>query len=308
MKNQRKTSIPEGLAMRLSRQFGSGSLPALQKGFMGNRRISFRVNTLRTTDHEVLEVLRQVGISAHRAFALPHAFFLPQVTEREFLEHPLVQKGHVYLQGITAMLPALLLDPKKGERILDLCAAPGGKTSQLAALMENTGEILACENDAIRVQKLEHTLTLQGVKNTTVLELDAGLLFKSHAEHFDAVLADVPCSAEGRIDLTNPRSFSFWSEKNSRAQAKLQRRLLRSAVACLKHGGRLVYSTCTLAPEENEEQMEWLVETFPELMPISVSTKAQELLPGGKLCGKGLLWLPTEKVEGFFVASFQKKQ
>ena len=200
------------------------------------------------------------------------------------------------------MLPALVLDPQPEETILDLCAAPGSKTSQIAALMKNTGRLVACEIDEVRFQKLEHTLALQSASAETI-RVDATLLHTSHPEQFDRVLADVPCSAEGRMNLNDRRSFSFWSQKNITEHAKLQRRLLRSAVACLKPGGTLVYSTCTLAPEENEDMIAWLVLEFPFMKPMSITLP----FPTKQGSHKTATLLPTSRYEGFFVATLVKK-
>ena len=133
--------------------------------------------------------------------------------------------------------------------------------------------------------------------------LDATLLHHEMPETFDAILADVPCSAEGRFDLNDKRSYSYWSEKNIIAHAKLQRRLLRSAVQCLKPGGTLVYSTCTLAPEENEDMIGWLLTEFPEMKPAPVTLP---LLNIKKTAHQTVTVLPNETMEGFFVAKLTK--
>jgi 16S rRNA (cytosine1407-C5)-methyltransferase len=156
--------------------------------------------------------------------------------------------------------------------------------------MGNSGQIVACEQNEIRFQVLEHNLQKQGVSNTEARCTDATLIYKEFPEAFDRVLADVPCTAEGRIDLRKPRTWKFWSQRNIIMHAKLQRRLLRSAVRALKPGGRLVYSTCTLAPEENEEMVRWLLKEFPEM---TLTKDCQRILP-------------SKTQEGFFLATLEK--
>ncbi len=262
---------------------------------------TFRVNTIVATDDEVMAALRKDAIQFERVKDIPHAFIIKNKTDKELLAHPLTTSGKIYLQGITSMLPALVLDPQPGETVLDLCAAPGSKTSQIAALMNNQGRLVACEKDPVRFEKLKHTLTLQGA-NAEAIHVDATLLHHTHAELFDRVLADVPCSAEGRINVNDRRSFSFWSQKNITEHAKLQRRLLRSAVACLKPGGTLVYSTCTLSPEENEDMIGWLVQEYPLMKPQTFT------LPFPSKIGphKTATLVPTNTYEGFFVAKLSK--
>ncbi|MFH0927943.1 MAG: RsmB/NOP family class I SAM-dependent RNA methyltransferase [bacterium] len=294
--------LPEKLQSRLRSQFGAQTTDEIVRAFSIRRESTFRVNTLKTDDTAVMAELREQRIAFSRIQNLPHAFKVRDLSERDLLKLELCTSGKIYLQGLSSMLPALLLDPKPGEKVLDLCAAPGSKTSQLAMLMQNQGSLIALEKDEIRFQKLQKNLALLGVKNCEARQLDASLVWKELENFFDKVLADVPCSAEGRIDLKEPRTFSFWSEKRSTVLAKEQRRLLRSAVRCLKAGGELVYSTCTLSPLENELMIEWLLREFPELRLQKIS------LALGRVRDTkfGLVVLPSAEMEGFFVAKLKK--
>lgn len=289
--------LPKLLLDRLERQFGSQGREGILAGFRAKRAPTFRTNTLKTTDEKVMNFLREHRIAYERVKTIPHAFIATKLTSAELLALPICTEGLIYVQGLSSMLPPLVLDAKPEEHILDLCAAPGSKTSQIAAMMNNTGRLVAIEKDAIRFQKLEHTLTLQGVTNTEAVLEDAIFWCKASTEKFDAILADVPCSAEGRIDLSSPRSFHFWSEKNIIAHAKLQRSILRAAVPLLKPSGRLIYSTCTLAPEENEKMILFLREEFPTLRLTPITSP----LPSRAVQG-GILLLPNTKHEGLFVS------
>ena len=294
--------ISEELLKRLETQFGSSA--KVLAGFRAakDRRPSFRANLLKSDDASVLAALREDNVMFERAKAVPHAFFARNRTDRELLEHPLNQEGKIYLQGIASMLPALVLDPKREEAVLDLCAAPGSKTSQMAAMMGG-GTLVACEDDSVRFQKLQNTLRIQGATFVEAVNKDATVLHHERPEAFDKILADVPCSAEGRMDLSDPRSYRYWSQKNVNEHAKLQRRLLRSAARMLKPGGTLVYSTCTLAPEENEGQVEWLLAECPELVSETFDLPVSEVKRWPK---GGVTVLPTKDYEGFFIAKFKK--
>jgi 16S rRNA C967 or C1407 C5-methylase (RsmB/RsmF family) len=172
-------------------------------------------------------------------------------------------------------------------------------------LMQNEGRIVAIEENQVRLGKLRHTLALQGATVAESLQGDSRKLHKAFPPNtFDAILADVPCSAEGRIDLNDRRSFGFWSEKNIREHAKLQQKILGGIIPLLKPGGRLVYSTCTLAPEENEENAAWILATFPNLREEPIKLPLQ----GARARKHGITILPTTLHEGFYVASFRAKK
>lgn len=295
--------LPQALSDRLAAQFGPSAVSRMRSAFTAERLPSFRANTLKVTDADVMDVLREEGIAYERVKDIPHAFFVRNRKDREILEHPLNQEGKIYMQGIASMLPPLVLNPQPGETVLDLCAAPGSKTSQMAALMKNQGRLVAVEPDEIRYQKLLNTMRIQGATMVETMNVDGSHLYKQFPETFDRVLTDVPCSAEGRIDLSDPRSHRFWSDKNSLENAKVQRRILKSAIGCLKVGGTLVYSTCTLAPAENEEMIDWVLKEFPEMKTEKFFLPLQELKVWPN---KSVSVLPTKEREGFFVAKLKK--
>ena len=297
-------SLPQTLLQRLTKDFGPGAVTMMLKAFDHQRLPTFRVNTLKSTDESVMNKLRDEGVAFERVKDIPHAFKVKNRSDRELLEHDLATSGQIYLQGLASMIPPLLMDLKPGDSILDLCAAPGSKTSEIAALTNNQARILAMEDNDIRFQKLLHTVSMQAATSVEARHGDSTQLYKEFPEAFDKILADVPCSAEGRIDLNEPRTYKYWSEKNIVAHAKLQRRLLRSAVACLKPGGILVYSTCTLAPEENELMIDWLVAEFPLMQPIEFSIPLKNTR---KTDHKTITLLPSEEAEGFFVAQLRKQ-
>lgn len=299
-----RNPLPQTLSDRLTKQFGPASLESMLRVFGKNRLPTFRVNTIKATDEEVMNTFRDQGIAFERVKDIPHAFKIKNLSDAQLLEHELATSGKIYLQGLTSMIPPLLMDLKPGEKILDLCAAPGSKTSEIAMLTNNQADVLAMEENEIRHQKLMHTVAMQGATSVKTRHGDSTQLHKEFPETFDKILADVPCSAEGRIAFSDPRSYKYWSEKNIVAHAKLQRRLLRSAVACLKPGGILVYSTCTLAPEENEGMIEWLVTESPFMQPVEITIPMRN---ARKTAHKTITLLPSEEAEGFFVAKLQKR-
>ena len=299
-----KNPLPQILSDRLTKQFGPGALDAMLKAFDKPRLPTFRVNTIKASDEAVMNRLREDGIAFERVKDIPHAFKIKNRTAHQLLEHELGTSGQFYLQGLSSMLPPLLMDLKPTDTILDLCAAPGSKTSEMAMLTNNQAKIVAMEDNDIRYQKLLNTLSIQGATSVTARLGDSAQLYKELPESFDTVLADVPCSAEGRIEFSDLRTYKYWAEKNIIAHAKLQRRLLKSAVACLKPGGTLIYSTCTLAPEENEDMIGWLIAEFPFMKPIDVTLPMKN---ARKTAHKTVTLLPSEEAEGFFVAKLTKQ-
>ena len=281
------------------------------------RPTSFRANTLKNNPAEVLTELKKAGLPVEPVEWWSTAMTLTDIHTRQ-LVHPLYVAGAVYVQGLSSMIPALILDPKPEESVLDLTAAPGSKTTQMAAMMENTGQIIANELSPVRIFKLQANLRQQGVTNTVVRRMPGQYLWRKFPEYFDKSLVDVPCSMEGRIQLDDPDTFSDWSVKKIKTLSARQQHLLRSAVSATKVGGTIVYSTCTMAPEENEAVIDWLLEREAgkiELEKVTWPGLEDVLQPGmtewqGKKfspeVAKTARIAPSETMEGFFVAKIRK--
>lgn len=221
-------------------------------------RRSLRVNTLKIGTGEFLALtgntLEPTGINKN-GFCIPDDFPVGS--------SPLHAAGLFYMQEASAQYPAILLDVKPGETVLDLCAAPGGKTGQLAAAMENTGLLLANEIVPSRVAVLDGNLERLGVRNAVITNMHPDALCPLLPSFFDAILVDAPCSGEGMF-RKEPDAVLNWSEANAKACAERQLSILKSAAPCVKPGGRLVYSTCTFSKEENEETVEKFLSLHPE--------------------------------------------
>jgi NOL1/NOP2/sun family putative RNA methylase len=175
----------------------------------------------------------------------------------------LAASGALYLQNEASWLPVIMLDPQPHDTILDMCAAPGGKTSHIAAITHNQASITANDNSKPRLLKLQANMARLGA-NATYTLCDAikpgGVL---EDKLFDKILLDAPCSGEGLINLNAPKTLDTWSVAHIRRLASLQKKLIRRAWQLLRPGGRLVYSTCTMAPEENEAIIDWHLKRQP---------------------------------------------
>ncbi|HBU27993.1 TPA: hypothetical protein DEB00_02645 [Candidatus Uhrbacteria bacterium] len=294
--------LPKPFLDRLLHQFGAKQSAQILDGFRARRATTFRTNTLKATDKEIEQLLVEHNIAFQRIQSIPHAFQVLNVGSKQVLDLPICQDGRIYVQGLSSMVPPLILSAQPGESVLDLCAAPGSKTSQIGAMMTQRGKLVAMENNAIRFDKLLYTLTKQDLPFVEAIKGDAVKLCRTLHGQFDAILADVPCTAEGRINLSLERSYAYWSQRNIEKHVLMQQNLLRAAVPCLKPGGRLVYSTCTLAPQENEGIIRWLLKTFPHLTlePIESPVPSHPLVEGFYL-------LPSDLHEGLFVSCLRSQ-
>ena len=178
------------------------------------------------------------------------------------IEHLL---GYYYIQEVCSMMSPFALEPKPGEFILDLCASPGSKTSQIAAKMENKGTLIANDLRLDRIKILSATLERNGVSNSIITKKDAIALCANLSKtnfRFDKILLDAPCSGEGTL-RSSPKTFLMWNEKVIERFSRQQKKFLAFALKCLKVDGTLVYSTCTHAPEEDEEVIDFAIKNFP---------------------------------------------
>ncbi|MBU1113174.1 MAG: RsmB/NOP family class I SAM-dependent RNA methyltransferase, partial [Candidatus Omnitrophica bacterium] len=212
-------------------------------------------------------------------------------------------------------IPVLVLGPQNNQKILDLCAAPGAKTTQIVSLAPQA-QVTAIDKIRTRYYKLLANLKIQGADKVGVFILDSIWVRKKFPEQFDKILADVPCSAEGRFLVSNPKTFKYWKQRKVKEMAHKQKKLLHSAFFALRQGGELVYSTCTFSPEENEEIIDWFINKFKdrvELLPVKIPLpnvinglsrfQDKKFSPSLSLTKR---IIPTAAMEGFFVAKLKK--
>lgn len=223
---------------------------------------------------------------------------------------PYHHAGMYYLQEPSAMAPVVVLDPKPGERVLDLCAAPGGKSTQIAARMEGKGVLVSNEIVRSRAQILISNIERLGVSNAVVLNTSPTVIEKALPYWFDKVLVDAPCSGEGMF-RKNPNATSEWSSNYPKSCATRQKEILNSAAKLVRLGGILVYSTCTFSLEENEEQIFGFLKEHPDFeledISISIGTPSyKQWLPEFKEIEKCRRIFPFNGGEGHFIAKLRR--
>ncbi len=241
---------------------------------------TFRINTLKYEPSYVLSILEDEGYSVEPA-NLENSFVVKSNKfDRPLSYSYLFEKGYLYIQSLSSMLPVSSLAPQKGDHILDLCAAPGSKTLQIAFQTKNEASIVAVDNNKNRFYRLQALLSSYSVSNVSFICANGTVLYKTHAHYqayFDKVLLDAPCSNEGNITFTDMRTVSYWHPKLPKKLAKMQKSLLFSAIMMLRPGGTLVYSTCTLNTIENEEVIAWALSKFEHLKLV----ESRRVLPDG---------------------------
>lgn len=335
--------LPQLLTDRLHTILGTDFVSVFS-AFASERRWSFRINFLKTDGREIFLEFAEKNIKTEKFAPLDGVYVFDRDQEYAIKGTRAFYDGKIYLQSIASILPVLALDLQEWEKILDVCAAPGSKTTQIAMLQKNTGTVVAIEQNQIRYDKLMYNCKLQGATSITGVKLDALKYFEgdfeitdgeihkkgkyarpsadvTHLElvpTFDRILLDAPCSAEGRISLENEKTYGFWSLDNIAKKSVLQSELLALAFSKLKKWGTLIYSTCTLAPEENE----WVIAGFLSKNPnatlesIDIGLSDQAWWKSGLTEFEGKSYwaqmrnavriLPTELTEGFFMAQIVK--
>ncbi len=269
---------------------------------------SLRVNTLRIDEQALVMRLNDLGVKLSRISWLKHGY---HVEQSRFSLGASIESllGYFYLQEAAAQLPVEVLDPKPGELVLDCCAAPGGKTTQIAQHMQNKGVLVALEKKSHRLNSLRNNIERLGVANAAVYYMDAVKAGKLGLQ-FDKVLLDAPCSGNFAGDAG---WFGKRATQDILRSQRFQRGLLKACVEVLKPGGIMVYSTCSLEPEENELNMHWLVENFKvRLEPVDVSVGdagltsvfGKKLHPSVANCRR--FWPHKTNTEGFFIAKVRK--
>ena len=255
-------NLPADFEQRLNDLYGPDQLHQLIASFQFQRPVFFRINALLANSEQVLKLLQQSGLQIDVVPHFNEVYSVPY-EQREKLTHcDVFNQGHIYIQSLSSLLPVEILKPAPGEEILDLAAAPGSKTTQMAVAMQNQGRIAAVEKSRARYFKLKDNLKKQGVTCVDTYLKDGGDVWRHCEGRFDRVLIDAPCSSEGRFDLNRPETMQYWSERKVKEMAHKQWRLLYSAFRCVKSGGYVLYSTCTFSPEENEMQVARLLKRF----------------------------------------------
>ena len=296
--------IPEFLIEMLRKQYGEELSKKIIEGYQEERKVTLRVNTIKTNSSEIEKVLEENNIKYKKISWYSEGYIIENVRENEIKNLDIYKNGEIYLQSLSSMLPPIILEPKENTDILDMTAAPGGKTTEIATLVGNRARITAIEMNKIRAQKLKYNVEKQGATCVYIMEQDARKLNDFFS--FDNVLLDAPCSGSGTININDTNLEKTFTEQLIKKSKKSQNELLKKSIKVLKKGSKMVYSTCSILQEENENIIENILkENKVEI--VDIDFKGIEDLPKLPTRIKGTLCVaPTKEYEGFFVAKLKK--
>lgn len=298
--------IPNFLYEKLLNQYGEELTNQIIDGYSKNRPVTLRVNTLNSNIQNIKRTFEDLGYKPKEVEWYNSALILENATESEVRKLDIYNNGEIYMQSLSSMIPVKELKPKKEENILDMAAAPGGKTTQIAVETEGKAFVTACEKNRIRAERLKYNIEKQKAKKIVVLMQDARELDNYFS--FDKILLDAPCSGSGTIDLNNKKLKEIFTEELVSRSIKTQSELLKKAIEILKPGHEMIYSTCSILKEENEENISKIIKTGKvELVPIENEKGEYKNIPLLPTSIKGTICVcPSELYEGFFIAKLKK--
>jgi len=286
---------------------------------------TIRLNSLMGDVEETKKELLKKGYELEEIPWSENTYFVMNKDKAEVSQTEWYDNGKYYIQNLSSILATLILDPKKNEKILDMCAAPGSKTTHIADMVSNNADIIANDIDMSRISDLQSVVDQFGAKAKVTLS-DAKEFGQKYPVYFDKVLLDAPCSGEGLIYFKGPKPLRFWSMDKVKRSVFVQKELIVSAFKTLKHGSHMVYSTCTLEPEENEGVVTHLLKTFPNAKIEKIELKdeivksmpeLEEFIKPGIKKWSGNVYdnqvknairiVPNKMMMGFFIAKISKE-
>lgn len=300
-----REKLPQFFPDLLERQYGRELADTILSGLCADRKVTLRVNTLRACADEVITGLAQAGVTCTRVPWYEDALILENADESIVRALPVFEEGRIYMQSLSSMLPPVILAPQENADILDMAAAPGGKTTQMAALSGNKAHITACEMNVIRAERLRYNVERQGASCVYIMQKDSRTLDDFFS--FDQILLDAPCSGSGVLDIHDPKLPETFTKRLIDKSVKAQTALLKKAANLLKKGREMVYSTCSVLACENEDIVSAALKNCNlELVPIDAD-KLQGV-PRLPVSLEGTLCVaPSALYEGFFVAKLRRR-
>ncbi len=293
------------LEEKLEKQYGKKITKEIIEGYQEKRKTTLRINTIKSNIEEIKNELEKEKIEYETVKWSKEALIIKNADEKTIQEMEIYKNGKIYLQSLSSMLPPIILEPQEGTDILDMAAAPGGKTTQIAAITNNKAHITACEKNKIRAERLKYNVDKQGATCVFIMPKDSRFIDDFFS--FDQILLDAPCSGSGTLDYNDANIEKYFTEQLIERSSKTQKTLLSKAIKLLKPGHEMIYSTCSILDCENEDVVASVIKNGNiEIVPINFDGMEKlPILPTkilGTLCVK-----PTDLYEGFFVAKIRKK-
>ena len=289
----------------LEKQYGKDTTKEIIQGYTAKRKTTLRVNTIKSNIKEIKDELEKEKVKYEQVTWSKDAIIIKNADEKAIQEMEIYKKGKIYMQSLSSMLPPIILEPKEGIDILDMAAAPGGKTTQIATLTNNKSHITACEKNKIRAERLKYNIDKQGATCVFIMPKDSRFIDDFFS--FDQILLDAPCSGSGTLNFNDTNTEKYFTKQLIERSVSVQKTLLKKAIKLLKPGHEMVYSTCSILSCENEEVINSILKDGKAGI-IPINFKGIESLPilHSKIPGT-LCVCPTDLYEGFFVAKIRKK-
>lgn len=281
-------SVPAWMVEGWIKDFGYEQTKNICKSFLEERSITIRTNLTKTTPDALKQKLEAEGVTVKAIEKLSYAFEISGYDYLQSLES--FEEGLFYVQDISSMMVAEVAAPEKNNYIIDVCAAPGGKSSHLAEKMEGTGTVEARDLTEYKVSLIQENIERHGLENMNAVQMDATIFDEASKDKADVLICDLPCSGLGVMGKKTDIRYKMTAEKQ-KDLVTLQRQILDTVHTYVKKGGTLVYSTCTIHKDENAGNVAWFVEKYPEFEVES----SEQMFPGG------------EYHDGFFIAKLKRK-
>ena len=296
----------EFLRTMLEKQYNDEDVERIFNGYNSKRALTLRINTIKTNVEDIKNELKTQNVEFEVIPWSEEALIIKNKSEKDLQQLECYENGEIYLQSLSSMLPPIIMNPEAGEDILDMAAAPGGKTTQIAAITQNKANITACELNNIRAERLRYNIEKQGASSVYVMQKDSRNIDDFFS--FDRILLDAPCSGSGTLNFSDNNTFKYFSRKLVEKSSKTQLTLLKKALKILKPGKEMIYSTCSILSCENEEVVkEALKSCNASIVPIEF--KGKESLPTLSTELEGTLCVcPNDLYEGFFIAKLKKEK
>lgn len=298
-----KYSMPEWIVEEWLYEYGFENTEEMLKDFLSERPTTIRCVQYRIDKALTISRLENEGVTVTRAPYLNDAYYISNYNYLSALTA--FKMGCIIVQDVSSQLVGRIAAPKKGDYIIDMCAAPGGKSMHVADLMEGFGEVCARDLTENKIKLIRENIHRLNIINVTAECQDATIFDPASIEKADIVLCDVPCSGLGVIGKKTDIKYKA-SKQKIEELAVLQRKILNNAAAYVKEGGILIYSTCTIGQEENQDNMRWFEENYPFALESLDSHLCEELRSETTEEGYLQLLPGVHKTDGFFIAKFKK--
>ena len=301
-----KYSMPEWILNQWKEVYDDKTIETMLQAFLEDKPTTIRCNTNQVTVDELVEKLKSEGVTVEKHPYLPYALWISSYNYLAELQS--FQEGDFYVQDISSMLVSHIAQPKEGDNVIDVCAAPGGKSLHMAEMLKGTGHVEARDLTDYKVNLIWENIERSRMQNIEAVRFDATVLDEASIEKADIVIADLPCSGLGILGKKTDLKYKM-TEKTQEDLVVLQRDMLSKVKNYVKPGGNLVYSTCTIHKKENMDNVHWFLEHNPDFALDSIEDLLNEELKKDVMEKGCFQFLPgVHKSDGFFIAKFKRVQ